>query len=137
MVKVAFLALCTLALVGILEWAVAGYSGNESRQRIEALIPGGVTTLTAAWAIATLWAVVSWFRVPSSPIPGLVILGLYVLLLLYLDQWARRVAVPTNGGISPSEVWLYLAGGIGVAYAFGVALSIGVAAGVVWRLRGR
>ena len=69
--------------------------------------------------------------------PRLVILGLYVLLVLYLDQWARRVAVPTKGGISPSEVWLYLAGGIGVAYAFGAALSIGVAAGVVWRLRGR
>ena len=101
MVKVAFLALCTVALVGILEWAVVGSSGNESRHRIEPLIPGGVTTLAAAWTVATLWTVVSWFRVPSSPIPGLVILGLYVLLLLYLHEWARRVAVPTNGGISP------------------------------------
>jgi hypothetical protein len=137
MVKVAFLALCTVALVGILEWAVVGSSGNEPRHRIEALIPGGVTTLTAAWAFAAVWAVVSWFRIPSSPIPRLVILGLYVLLLLYLDQWARRVAVLTNGGISPSEVWLYLAGGIGVAYAFGAALSISVAAGVVWKLRSR
>jgi hypothetical protein len=72
----------------------------------------------------------------AYPRPG-DISGLYVLLLLYLEEWARRVAVPTNGGISPSEVWLYLAGGKGVAYAFGVALSIGVAAGVVWKLRGR
>jgi len=137
MAKVAFLAVYTAVVVGILEWAVAGSSGNEPRHRIEALVPGGVTTLTVAWALASLWVLVNWFRAPSASVVGMMVLALYVLLVLYLDQWARRVALPTDGGISPSEVWLYLAGGIRVAYGFGAAITVVVAVGVVRGLRGR
>lgn len=138
MAKVAFLAVYTAVVVGVLEWAVTGSSGNEPRHRIEALVPGGVTTLTVAWALASLWVLVSWFRAPSASLAGdMAVLALYVLLVLYIDQWARRVALPTHGGISPSEVWLYLAGGIRVAYGFGAALTAVVAVGVVRGLRGR
>lgn len=130
------LVLYTAVLVGTLEWAVAASTDIDPRHRLEALVPGGVTTLTVAWAVASLLVLVNWLRAPSTPAPGLAVLGLYLLLVLYLDRWARQVALPTEGGISPSEVWLYIAGGISLAYAFGVALTVVVVAGVVRRLRG-
>jgi hypothetical protein len=131
----AILAIYTAALVGILEWAVAGYSGNEAVHRVEAVIPGGVTTLTVAWAVASVWIVVSWFRARTASAVGLSVLGLFFVLVLYLLEWSRRVALPTRGGISPSEVWLLLAGGLRVAFAFGTALTVVVLVGLIRGLR--
>lgn len=131
----ALLAIYTAALVGVLEWAVVGFSGNEARHRVEAVVPGGVTTLTVTWGVASVWIVVSWFRARTGPAAGLSVLGLFVVLVLYLLEWARRVALPTMGGIPPSEVWLFLAGGLRVAFAFGAVLSIVVLVGVIRGLR--
>lgn len=125
----------TAALVGILEWAVTGFSGNEALQRIEAVVPGGVTALNLTWAAASVGIVLSWFRSRAAPTAGLSVLLLFFVLTLYLLEWSRRVALPTRGGISPGEVWLVLAGGMRVALAFGAALSIVVLVGVIRGLR--
>jgi hypothetical protein len=129
------LTIYTAAVVGILEWAVTGYSGNDARHRVEAVVPGGVTALTATWALASVWIVVSWFRARGTPVAGLSVVGLLFALGSYLLEWARRVALPTNGGISPSEVWLYLAGGLPVAFAFSAVLAAVVVVGVIRGLR--
>lgn len=121
----------TALFVGILEWAVMGATGNEARHRVEGLFPGGVSGLGLTWALGSIATLVGWLRVRSSPVTGLVVAALYGLLMLYLEQWARRVALATSGGISPSEVWLYLSGGRVVAYGFGLAIAIVVAVGVV------
>jgi hypothetical protein len=126
----AVLAIYTVVVIGILEWAITGSSGNEPRHRIEAVVPGGVTTLTAAWALGSLWIIITWLRARAAP-AGLSVLGLFFVLVGYLVQWSRRLALPTGGGISPSEVWLYLAGGLGVAFAFGAVLTIVVLVGVI------
>ena len=127
----ALLAIYTIVVIGILEWAITGTSGNETRHRIEAIVPGGVTTLTAGWALGALWVIVTWLRARAAPAAGLWVLGIFLVLAGYLVQWSRRVAVPTGGGISPSEIWLYLAGGLGVAIAFGAVLTIVVLVGVI------
>ena len=129
-IRFGLLAIYTVVVLGILEWAVTVSSGNESRHRIEAVVPGGVTTLTVGWALASVGVIVSWLRARAAPVAGLSVLGLFILLVAYLSDWARRVALPTGGGISPSEVWQYLAGGIGVAVAFGAVLAAVVLVGV-------
>jgi len=135
LIRKALLAVYTAAVIGVLEWAVTGTNGNETRHRVEAVVPGGVTTLTAIWALAAVWIVVTWLRTRAAPAVGLSVLGLFLVLVGYLLEWSRRVALPTRGGISPSEVWLYLSGGLSVAFALGAVLAAVVLVGVI-RARG-
>jgi hypothetical protein len=123
----------SILAVALLAWALATAPSSPQAigptRTVERLVPGGVTTIGLAWG--TAFAVTSLVALVRGAAKATLLVTLVAFLFTwaFLEAWAWAVALPTQGGISPGEVWLYF----GSRWFFlGAGLLVAAAAAIRW-----
>lgn len=125
--------LYSVIAVGLLTWVqVSAASAPQPGGPVHVvarLVPGGLTTIGLAWVTAfALTSLVALVRGASRP-ALLVMLVAFVGAIGFLEAWTRAAALPTQGGISSADLWLYA----GSRWAFlGAGVLVIAAAAIRW-----